>query len=283
MSGIGPVSVGVGYSSLIMSVRLDQTALVTGASAGIGREIAGVLAEKGFDLVLVARRGAELSQLALQLENEHGVRAVAHPVDLLRENAAADLQSELEREGVIVDLLVNNAGLIEVGAFRELPLDRLLRLVRLNTGVLTELTHRFLGSMVERGHGRVLNVASLAAFQPVPSLAVYAATKAFVLSFTESLSEELKGTGVSATALCPGLTRTHMVEQAQEASSLARATPSFLISETADVAREGVEACLAGRVIVVPGVPNRLQANAVRFYPRWLVRTIGGLVGRRSL
>jgi len=266
-----------------MARRQDQTALITGASAGIGFAIAEVLAGKGFDLVLVARRGEELSRLALRLESEHGIRAMARPVDLLHDDAAAQLETELRREGIVVDLLVNDAGLMEVGSFHELPLERLLRMVRLNAVVLTELTHRFVGPMVERKHGRILNVASLAAFQPVPSLALYAATKAFVLSLTESLSEELKGTGVTVTALCPGLTRTHMVEQAQEASSMARATPEFLISKTADVAREGVDACLSGQVIVVPGLPNRLQASIVGFYPRRLVRTIAGLIGRRGL
>lgn len=266
-----------------MSVRREETALVTGASAGIGLELAGVLAEEGFDLALVARRGEELSRIAKRLERSHDVRATTYAIDLLGEGAAADLQGQLERDGIDVDLLVNNAGVIEVGAFHELPREALLRLVGLNAVVLTELSHRFLGPMVARGNGRILNVASLASFQPVPSLALYAATKAFVLSLTESLSEELKGKGVTVTALCPGLTKTHMVDQAKEASPLARLTPDFLISDSTEVAREGVDACLAGQVIVVPGASNQLQASLVRLYPRWLVRTIGGLVGRRGL
>lgn len=268
---------------MVAEVRNRQVALVTGASAGIGLEIARVLAEKGFDLVLVARRAAELEKLARSLEADHGARVVALAMDLLREGAGQDLEEALGRDGLAIELLVNNAGLAEVGAFREIALERHLRLIQLNVAVLTELSHRFLPAMVARGRGRILNVASLGAFQPVPSLAVYAATKAFVLSLTESLSEELKGTGVSVTALCPGLTRTHMVEQAKETSVLVRLAPDFLLSDAAAVAREGVEACLAGRVIDVPGTPNWLMAHLVRFYPRWLVRTVGGLAGRRAL
>lgn len=266
-----------------MSRRREETALVTGASAGIGRELADLLAERGFDLVLVARRAEELSEVARRIEHEHGVRATSIPLDLLREDAGALLERELAERSLDVDLLVNNAGVMEIGAFHELPLTRLLRLVQLNAVVLTELTHRFLGPMVARRRGRVLNVASLAAFQPVPALALYAATKSFVLSLSESLSEELKDSGVSVTALCPGLTRTHMVEQAQQANDLARRMPGFLISDTRQVAREGIEACLAGRAVVVPGVANRLQAGLVGLYPRSWVRTVGGWIGRRGI
>ena len=253
-----------------------ELALVTGASAGIGLEIARVLAEEGFDLALVARRGDAL-------ESEYGASVTVHAADLLAEDAAVDLEDALSLAGLGVDMLVNNAGVLEAGAFREIGLEQHRRVVELNIGVLTDLTHRFLGPMVARGHGRILNVASTAAFQPVPSLALYAATKAFVLSLTESLSEELKGTGVSVTALCPGLTRTQMVDQAQEGSSIARLLPDFMVSDARAVAREGVDACLAGRVIAVPGRPNWLSAHMVRLYPRWVVRTVGGLVGRRTL
>ncbi len=258
-----------------------QTALVTGASAGIGLEIACELAARGFDLVLVARRAAELERLSRFLQRDHEVRARAVPLDLLAPDAGDSLETQLEGEPV--DLLVNNAGVIEIGAFRELDRESLLRLVQLNAVALTDLTHRFLQPMVDRGRGRILNVASLAAFQPVPALNVYAATKAFVLSLTESLSEELKGTGVTITALCPGLTRTDMVDKAQRQNPLARLTPSFLIADSREVAREGVEACLAGRVVVVPGATNKLQASLVGLYPRSLVRTIGGWIGRSGL
>ncbi len=265
-----------------MPGKTGGTALVTGASAGIGLEVATVLAERGFDLALVARREEALSALAGRLAAAHDCRVAVYPRDLLEDGAPEELAATLARDGIEIDWLVNNAGVTDVGSFHELPLDRQLMLIRLNVNVLTELTHRFVGGMVDRGHGRILNVASLSSFQPVPSLAVYAASKAFVLSFSESLSEELRGTGVHVTALCPGLTRTDMVEQAKHADGPLRMAPDFLIGDTRDVAAQGVEACLAGRVVVVPGALNRLQASSVGLYPRWLVRTLGGFMSRRG-
>lgn len=254
------------------------TALVTGASAGIGLHLAGELAAAGYDLVLVARRSDALEDVAERCRREHGVRATAHPSDLLEPGAPARLVAGLEAEGTAVDLLVNDAGVLDSGRFAEIPVEHHERLVALNVGVLTSLTRRLLPGMLARGRGRILNVASTAAFQPVPSLAVYAASKAFVLSLSESLSEELKGTGVSVTALCPGFTRTHMLEDVEEA----RLVPGFLVSDPGDVARQGLEACLAGRAIAIPGVPNRLAASLVQLYPRWLVRGVLGMVGRRA-
>ena len=142
--------------------------------------------------------------------------------------------------------------------------------------------NRKVPAMIDRGHGRVMNVASTSSFQPVPSLALYAASKAFVLSLSESLSEELKGTGVTVTALCPGITKTDMYDRVHDEYETVQSLPELFLSDVGDVAREGYEACIAGRAVVVPGLPNRLMASAVGFYPRWLVRGIGGLVGRRS-
>lgn len=263
-----------------MSDADRETALVTGASAGIGREIASVLARRGFDLVLVARRAEELAALAKQLGEAHAVDATIYPLDLLEDGAGERLASRVAADGIAVDLLVNNAGLIDVGTFHELPLSQQRMLVRLNVEVLMELTHRFVRPMVDRGRGRILNVASLSSFQPVPTLAVYAASKAFVLSFSEALSEELRDTGVTVTALCPGFTRTDMVERAKEASDQMRMAPDFLIGDAGDVAEQGVDGCLAARVVVVPGVLNQLQASSVGFYPRWLVRALTGAITR---
>lgn len=268
-----------------MARRREQsrgTALVTGASAGIGSGLAKVFAENGFDLVLVARRKAELEALAESCRHEHGVRAEAIPMDLLAPDAPAQLALQLEEAGLAVDVLVNNAGLMEMGRFAEIDLAKHERLLQLNVLVLTSLTHQLLQPMVERGHGRILNVASTSSFQPVPSLAVYAASKAFVLSLTESLSEELKGTGVTTTCLCPGFTRTDMLEGARDEHEAAERIPDMLLSEVEDVARAGYEACMADQTIVVPGLPNRLGASLVQLYPRWLVRTVGGFVGRRA-
>ena len=262
--------------------RKDETALVTGASGGIGRELAKLFAAGGFDVILVARREQELDALAEHCRGEHGVRTTVLPMDLLGPDAPARLVDQLEEDGLAVDVLVNNAGLLDMGGFADIAFERHLRLLQLNVVVLTSLTHRLLGPMLARRRGRILNVASTSSFQPVPSLALYSASKAFVLSLSESLSEELKGTGVTVTALCPGLTRTDMLDRAQDEHTMARNVPGFLLSDVESVAREGYDACLAGQAVVVPGIPNRLAASLVQLYPRWLVRTVGGFVGRRS-
>ena len=258
-----------------------ETVLVTGASGGIGLGLAEIFAANGFDLVLVARREAELEALAERLRGEQGARATVIAMDLLAPDATAELQERLERSGLDVDVLVNNAGLMEVGRFAELDVDKHERLLQLNVTVLASLTHRLLGPMIERGRGRVMNVASTSSFQPVPALALYAASKAFVLSFSESLSEELKGTGVTVTALCPGFTRTDMLEKAHGSHGATQNIPDFMVSDVDSVAKEGFEACMAGEAVVVPGLPNRLGASLVGLYPRWLVRTVGGFIGRR--
>ncbi len=259
-----------------------ETVLITGASGGIGLELARVFADNGFDLVIVARREAELEALAERCRREQGVRVHVMAMDLLAPNASAKLVQQVNDQGITIDILVNNAGLLDMGGFAEIEVDRHERLLQLNIIVLTSLTRRLLPAMLERGHGRILNVASTSAFQPVPALALYAASKAFVLSLSESLSEELKGTGVTVTALCPGITKTDMYERAQDEHETVQSLPSIFLSEVGDVAREGYEACIAGRPVVVPGLPNRLMASSVGFYPRWLVRGVTGLIGRRS-
>jgi short-subunit dehydrogenase len=262
--------------------RRQESALITGASAGIGLELAELFAADGFDLIIVARRVAELEALAQRCRTDHGAQVDVVPLDLLAPSAVADLVQKLDDDGLNVDVLVNNAGLMEMGGFASVDIERHERLLQLNVCVLTSLTRRLLPGMVERGRGRILNVASISAFQPIPALAVYAASKAFVLSLSESLSEELKGTGVSVTALCPGITKTEMYDRAQDEHSLARSIPDVFLSDVKDVARQGFEACLAGKVVVVPGRSNQMMASSVGFYPRWLVRGVGGLIGRRS-
>ncbi len=262
--------------------RRGETALITGASAGIGRELALVFAEHGFDLIIVARRAAELEELADRCRQKHGVDVHVIPMDLLGPDAPTKLVQRLEDDGLEVEVLVNNAGLMDMGSFADIEVERDERLLQLNIVVLTSLTRRLLPAMLERGHGRILNLASTSSFQPVPSMALYAASKAFVLSLSESLSEELKNSGVTVTALCPGVTKTDMYDRALEEHEVTRSIPGLFISRVGDVARDGFAACMAGQAVIVPGLPNRMLASAVQFYPRWLVRSIGGLVGRRS-
>jgi short-subunit dehydrogenase len=262
--------------------RNRETALITGASGGIGLELALIFAANGFDLVIVARREKELGSLADRCRRECGVEVQVMPMDLLAPGAAAKLVQQLDDEAIEIDVLVNNAGLMDMGRFAEIDVDRHERLIHLNVIVLTSLTRHLVPKMIARGRGRILNVGSISAFQPVPALALYAATKAFVLSLSESLSEELRGTGVTVTALCPGITKTDMYERAQDEHESARSVPDIFLSDVKAVAKEGFDGCLAGRVVIVPGRSNQLMTSAVGFYPRWVVRGIGGLIGRRS-
>ena len=260
-----------------------RTALVTGASSGIGEALARCFARGGFDLVLVARSADKLKALAAELQSAHGVAVRVQPADLSRPGAAQALAVALKRRRVTVDVLVNNAGVLEQGVFCDIAAARHQDLIDLNVSGLTAMLVQFLPGMRERGWGRVLNVASIAAFQPVPTLATYAATKAYVLSLTESLSEELKGSGVSITALCPGITATQMVSRAAEANAKLSKLPAFMVGDAAEVAAEGYRACLRGEVIKVPGVLNLATTLASRATPKWLLRSLSGAVVRRSL
>lgn len=261
----------------------DRLALITGASSGIGHELARVFASHGFDLVVVARRADALEELAAEIRREHGRTVHVLPCDLLGPGAPQWVFDTLRERNLAVEVLVNDAGAVEIGAFSDIAPEVLERLVELNTRVLAAMTRLFLPPMRERGRGRILNVASVAAFQPVPAMAAYAATKAFVLSLSEALSEELADTGVSVTALCPGLTATDMADKVRGSNERAAAIPDFLMASAHDVARAGYVACMAGRVIEVPGLGNRILTDWSRFQPRWLVRGVGGLVGRRFL
>ena len=249
---------------------MKKVALITGASAGLGVEFARQLSKRGHRLVLAARRKERLEDLAKELGN---ARAVA--IDLSKAGAAAKLLADVEAAGEQVDLLVNNAGFGLIGRFAELDAQRERQMIDLNVGVLMDLCRAVAPHMIQRKSGGILNVASTAAFQPGPNMAVYFATKAFVLSFTEALHEELKPHGVKVSCLCPGPTRTEFGEVAGFGGN-------GLFDRTAMEAPEVVEAGIEGleknRAVVVPGLVNKIGATSTRFAPRSIVRKIAGAI-----
>jgi short-subunit dehydrogenase len=259
-----------------------HTALITGASSGIGAELAQCFAAGGHHVILVARSGNTLKALANRLAAAHGIQAHIMACDLAQTGAVKDLFNKLKRRQLSVDVLVNCAGVLEHGAFVSIPPTRHQAMIDLNLSALTAMLAAFIPPMVQRGFGRILNVASIAAFQPIPSLATYAATKAYVLSLSESLAEELAGSGVTVTALCPGITATPMMTAAQEQSPRL-ALPAFVVGAASDVAAQGFEACTRGDAICVPGAINLATTLASRATPKWLLRKISGALGRKSI
>jgi len=250
--------------------------LITGASSGIGRELAKVFAAEGYHPVLLARSRDKLQQLAQELKTLHGAKVTVMPADLSDPQAPRAVFERLRERRINVDILVNDAGLLFEGDFAAIALDDHLRLLHVNIVALTVLTRLFLEPMLHRSRGRILNVASVGAFLPIPSLATYAASKAYVLSFSEALSEELQGTGVTATALCPGFTNTAMMRGSPRGTRL----PALMVMDAKAVAKEGYSACLAGKALHVAGLSNDLAAWGIQYLPRSLVRTVGGLVAR---
>lgn len=259
-----------------------DTVVITGASSGIGEALAGQFARGGYDLVLVARSENKLKALAGQLARDTRAEVWVEPVDLSRRGAAKKLASSLSEQGIEVDVLVNCAGVLEHGRFIDIGATAQQGMIDLNISGLTNMLSHFLPPMLRRGKGRILNVASIAAFQPVPSLATYAATKAYVLSLSESLAEELQGTGVSVTALCPGVTATNMVANAQQKSGGLK-IPDFVVGDVQDVAAQGYRACLKGDAICVPGVVNQAVTLTGRATPKWLLRRVSGVMARYTL
>jgi len=248
------------------------TVRVTGASSGIGWELAKLFAADGSALVLVARRKEKLEELAGEL-TRIGVTVRVVAEDLAQAAAPSRIFKSLCADGVAIDVLVNNAGFGARGDFADLTLDRQQEMIDVNVSALTKLARLFLPGMVERRRGGILNVASTAGFQPGPHMAVYYATKAYVLSFSESLAEEVRGAGVRVTCLAPGPTRTGFVAEAgMEGTRLFR----LGAMSAAAVARAGHRAFRAGRTLVVPGLTNKIAAASVRFSPRPLVRKLVG-------
>jgi short-subunit dehydrogenase len=264
------------------SRRPRETALITGASSGIGEALARRFAREGHPLILTARDKPRLDALAAALAQDFGIDVRVEPADLTLREAPGALAAALRCRHVTVDVLVNNAGVLQQGEFTRMLPERHQELIDLNVSALTGMLAHFLPPMRERGHGRVLNVASIAAFQPVPLLATYAATKAYVLSLTESIADELRDSGVTVTALCPGITDTRMLSRAVDANVRLASLPGFMIGDAATVADDGYRACMEGAVIRVPGALNQALTIASRATPKWLLRRVAGTVTRRT-
>jgi len=255
-------------------------ALVTGASGGIGRDLATLFAQGGHDLVLVARDARVLDQVGAELARGQGARATIVAADLTDPAAPERVAAAVHDAGVSVDVLVNNAGYGLYGRFAETSLETELRMIQLNVSAVTHLTKHFLPAMLGRGAGRILNVASTAAFLPGPLMAVYYATKAYVLSYSEALAEEVAGTGVTVTCLCPGPTRTGFQARARMDESRLFRGPTTMSSKA--VARAGYEGVMRGERLVIPGAVNKAVVQSLRVAPRRLVTRIARALNDRT-
>ncbi len=257
-----------------------QTAMITGASGGIGYELAKLFARDHYRLVLVARSVDKLSQVASELEKQYGATVKTIALDLSDPSAPKFLFDELQREGISVDILVNNAGFGVLGEFAKMAEDEIQGQIRLNIAALTQLTRLFLPAMLARGSGKIMNVASTAAFQPGPLMAVYYASKAYVLSFSEALANEVAGSGVVVSCFCPGATETGFAKRAGNQDS--RLFTKLRPMSAAEVARDGYRGLMAGRTLVISGAQNWLVAESVRFAPRKLVTAISRWVSEKA-
>ena len=249
-----------------------MTSLITGASSGLGEQFARLSSADGSDVVLVARNVEKLNTLANTLEGEHGIRAIVLDRDLSLPESPDAIADELSAGGIDIDVLINNAGFGTWGLFTETSASEERQMIAVNVMALTMLTKRLAPGMVIRRRGRIMNVASTAAFQPGPLMAAYYATKAYVLSLSEALANELEGTGVTVTCLCPGPTRTGVQSRARMGRSRLFNTLSVMDAE--QVAREGYDGMKAGRRLVVPGLMNKLTAQSARFVPRRMVTKV---------
>lgn len=254
------------------------TTLITGASGGIGLELAHVFASHGHPLILVARSLDRLEALAQELRERYQVAVHVLPTDLGAPGAVERLQAEVQQRGLTVEILVNNAGFGLYGPYLVLDGAQEQAMIQLNVAVLTDLTKRFLPGMVERGRGGVLNVASTAAFQPGPGMAVYYATKAYVLSYSEALHHELQGTGVTVTALCPGPTRSGFQSVAGFGQKPAI---ERVMMEARPVAEQGYEALMKCQSVRIPGLLNKLGAFSMRLVPRRLGVVLSAAAAKR--
>jgi short-subunit dehydrogenase len=256
-----------------------STVLITGASGGIGYELAKLFARDHFDLVLVARSEDTLTQVANELQ-AHGVNVNTISLDLSDLSAPRSLFGQLQRENIPIDILINNAGFGVYGEFAQTPESEILGQIDLNIRALTELTRLFVPPMIARRNGRIMNVASTAGFQPGPLMAVYYATKAYVISFSEAIANELHGSGVTVTCFCPGATHTGFARRAAIEQSRLFSRIGAMRAER--VALDGYRALLKGRTLAFSGAHNRLVAQSTRFAPRKLVTAISRWVTEKT-
>lgn len=249
---------------------MSKTALITGASKGIGRELAIIFAKENINLVLVARSGDILNQLKKELESNYSIFVLTIAKDLSSRNAVVELFNELRDNDIEIDYLINNAGFGDYGIFAETAWDRYEKMIELNITTLTQLSHLFINHWKGRRPGKILNIASTAAFQPGPMMAVYFATKSYVLSLSEALGCELKNHNITVTALCPGPTHTSFGEESKmNASELVK---NVKIANAKDVAMLGYKSMMKGKATVIHGTINKLAPFAIRFLPRkWTI------------
>ncbi|MEA5576669.1 SDR family oxidoreductase [Anabaena sp. UHCC 0451] len=250
----------------------EKTALITGSASGIGYQLAYIFASENYNLVLVDRNEFKLLEVADNLKEKFHILVKTIVKDLSISTSPEEIFTELQETGIHVDILVNNAGFGTYGLFNETSLKSELEMLQVNLVCLTHLTKLFLKDMVKRGKGKILNVASAAAFQPGPLMAVYFATKAYVLSFSEAIANELEGTGVTVTVLCPGSTVSEFHERTGMADSKLVKGQKMMDAET--VALIGYDALMRGKTIVIPGLLNKIFAKSVRFFPRNLVTKV---------
>lgn len=254
------------------SATVRQTALITGASVGIGYELARIFAEHGYNLVLTARNESALQVYAAELSSRHKIAVKVIGKDLSLAAAPFEISDQLKRENISIDILVNNAGAGIYGPFSKTDLSIELNILQLNIVALTALTKLMLEGMIQRKRGKILNVASIVAFQPGPLMSVYCASKAYVLSFSEALWRELKNSGITVTALCPGPTRTEFHKRA--GLSRIRSLKKSIMMDARSVAQVGFEGLMKEKDVVVAGFVNKILVSSVRFLPRKLITAL---------
>jgi uncharacterized protein len=259
---------------------MSKTALITGASNGIGLELARVHAAKGGNLVLIARNKSKLDELKSELEKQYRVAVYTIGKDLSLPDAAQEVYVELKQQNICIDYLINNAGFGDFGMFVETDWNKELQMINLNITSLTQFTKLFLQDMVKRKSGKIMNVASTAAFQPGPTMAVYYATKAYVLSFSEAIKNEVEDKGISVTALCPGATESGF--QAAAAMEESKLVKGKKLPTSKEVATYGYKSMMNGKAVAIHGLMNYLMANSVRFTPRSIVVKVTRMVQDKS-